>query len=1007
MELHKDKNVASSNSMIEGAIFMSNRATKKECLKRKLFGLPPSQAPFVKQVKTGTILFLFEYEERKLYGVFEAASDGALNIEPRAFNSLGKPFTAQIRFQRIWSCHPLSEPEFCDAIKDNYYTTKKFHMYLSQEQVLKLLLLFSSKKIKIQGSPSIETGNKSLKQSRKHGRSSIRVTVTADSVGNELAMDNDTEIVNMGRYPDFSSADLNHHSYYNKPVPKKEDSIDGQALSLPISRSSEHLELDFMPPTPRGDGSAMGNFHNSPLHSHCHYTMDPRFHYSQSSFSPHLAHDPFSRSSIESLLSSSKSHLHQSHMDSDALDPSSTRHGSLGISTKNGGYKVPSVPDCYGPSGVSIPSSGTGYLETRRIDSKSAEDCRDLSFTNRHEASSASIPFLGARHFENMNIDSRDDDGCRGLSFNDSHEPSMPAIPLLQAANFGKKSIDSSFIRSPSKNLSSVCESNVHGYAAFQQHEEGHVGPPDVCFEPSTATMHLSGDGNFIVRAVEPSNFLGPDKDPTGVNEYDCPLESWFAAGYGRMGHHNSTHHEEYYPDSSLNSKCYDRRPSVFSRLSAATDASFEDGESHESDADVSMSELVKILHRRRKDWRKLMKKYKQLNAQNHDDRTDMDLMRADVQINEEDLWVGYGTAEVSCKSPFLNFKRRSEVRKVGNETEMGGHVVVETSKGSSGKQKRRKLIRPPLMAKEPFDKGSNECLNMDGSSQGVATGLASVQTSEGEKINGRIIRAPVKNDERDECNERGLPRKVDLSGDDDSGRLEGSSNHITNDRNAEGQPQELSNCQKSDVDVERNAGGPSLESQSDQPSVGNVTSEGNTGGSPDGDENAIVTADDASVRNVIGERNTEEASDSNEISKMAVDDEAALVGNFKGKGNAEGLLNGGVGNFKGKGNAEGLLNGGVSNENGEGKGEAFEELGEKSTLLSVGQGQSVNNNQVLVRNVEGEDENGSSEVGNASAKLLLHNILGKDNEDFGRENEVMQVDEAVDQGGSEDYIPL
>lgn len=43
-------------------------------------------------------LFLFEYEERKLYGVYEATCDGALDIDPGAFTSSGKYFTAQVWF---------------------------------------------------------------------------------------------------------------------------------------------------------------------------------------------------------------------------------------------------------------------------------------------------------------------------------------------------------------------------------------------------------------------------------------------------------------------------------------------------------------------------------------------------------------------------------------------------------------------------------------------------------------------------------------------------------------------------------------------------------------------------------------------------------------------------------------------------------------------------------------------------------------------------------------------
>lgn len=134
----------------EGMIFMSNRQTKKECFNRELFGLPMSQASVVKLVKPGMKLFLFEYERRQLYGVFEATSCGALNIERDAFKTSGGSFPAQVRIKTVWECKPLSEEDFKNAIYKNYFTPKKFNFYLSQEQVLELIRLFSSRRIESQ-----------------------------------------------------------------------------------------------------------------------------------------------------------------------------------------------------------------------------------------------------------------------------------------------------------------------------------------------------------------------------------------------------------------------------------------------------------------------------------------------------------------------------------------------------------------------------------------------------------------------------------------------------------------------------------------------------------------------------------------------------------------------------------------------------------------------------------------------------------------------------------------
>ncbi|KAI8527879.1 hypothetical protein RHMOL_Rhmol12G0108300 [Rhododendron molle] len=92
------KKIACGNAPEFGAIFMSNRSTIKECFERKLFGLPHAFAEFVKEVKAGMILFLFEFQQKKLYGVFWAVSDERMDIVPHAYHSTGKKFPAQHPF---------------------------------------------------------------------------------------------------------------------------------------------------------------------------------------------------------------------------------------------------------------------------------------------------------------------------------------------------------------------------------------------------------------------------------------------------------------------------------------------------------------------------------------------------------------------------------------------------------------------------------------------------------------------------------------------------------------------------------------------------------------------------------------------------------------------------------------------------------------------------------------------------------------------------------------------
>ncbi|KAL0912287.1 hypothetical protein M5K25_018250 [Dendrobium thyrsiflorum] len=145
MEYGKSNRFPKHDSDFMGAIFVCNNLTKKECFKRKLFGLPSVHSDLVQQIKTGMILFLFEPDERKLHGIFQATSDGAMNIVPRAFSISNKRFPAQVRFERLCACKPLFENEFREALEGNYFTAIKFSFALLGRQVCRLIWLFSSR----------------------------------------------------------------------------------------------------------------------------------------------------------------------------------------------------------------------------------------------------------------------------------------------------------------------------------------------------------------------------------------------------------------------------------------------------------------------------------------------------------------------------------------------------------------------------------------------------------------------------------------------------------------------------------------------------------------------------------------------------------------------------------------------------------------------------------------------------------------------------------------------
>ncbi|KAJ1258243.1 hypothetical protein BS78_10G060000 [Paspalum vaginatum] len=127
-----------------GAVFLCNHLTRKECFDKKIFGLSHYCADFVEKVKAGTTLFLYDVDQCKIHGVFEATSDGSVNIIPDAYVSSGKRYPSQIRFKRIWFCKPLMHGEFQHAVQ-NFSIKNKFSYGLLQQQVAKLLHLFSSR----------------------------------------------------------------------------------------------------------------------------------------------------------------------------------------------------------------------------------------------------------------------------------------------------------------------------------------------------------------------------------------------------------------------------------------------------------------------------------------------------------------------------------------------------------------------------------------------------------------------------------------------------------------------------------------------------------------------------------------------------------------------------------------------------------------------------------------------------------------------------------------------
>ncbi|KAH0638806.1 hypothetical protein KY290_036109 [Solanum tuberosum] len=119
-----------------------------ECILNQLFGLPTPHFSYVKNIDLGLLLFLFNYSNQKLHGIYEATSSGKMNINPYGWTLDGfgrTKYLTHVQKRPCLHCKPLAETLLKPIIQDNYYNDQHHFMFeLDRIQTANLISKFSS-----------------------------------------------------------------------------------------------------------------------------------------------------------------------------------------------------------------------------------------------------------------------------------------------------------------------------------------------------------------------------------------------------------------------------------------------------------------------------------------------------------------------------------------------------------------------------------------------------------------------------------------------------------------------------------------------------------------------------------------------------------------------------------------------------------------------------------------------------------------------------------------------
>ncbi len=141
-----------------GIIFGCTNSTYDECFALSMVGLPRKYLPLVECVAKGqTLVFIFNFSDRMLHGVYIATSDGQLNLSTTAWKGAGpahptwasdaradepaeeagSPFPAQCTFDVVEPFAPIPEAEIAHVLE--FTERRRFKFKLSRWQCRDLI----------------------------------------------------------------------------------------------------------------------------------------------------------------------------------------------------------------------------------------------------------------------------------------------------------------------------------------------------------------------------------------------------------------------------------------------------------------------------------------------------------------------------------------------------------------------------------------------------------------------------------------------------------------------------------------------------------------------------------------------------------------------------------------------------------------------------------------------------------------------------------------------------